>query len=88
MSRQDKHKVPPGTRATRDDVVRMFRQIDDEAVVQVLGLEPSIGELEQVYAWLEGEGDRLARAGRVQTERIAALFDILREDEEEPPYLR
>lgn len=88
MSQQAKHKVPAGARATRDDVVRMFRQIDDETVVQVLGLEPSIGELEQAYAWLEGEGDRLARAGHMQTERVAALFDILREDEEEPPYLR
>lgn len=88
MSHEANHKLPPGTRAMRDDVVRMFRNIDDEAVVQVLGFEPSIGELEQVYAWLEGEGDRLARAGHMHNERIAALYDILRNDEEEPPYLR
>lgn len=88
VSKQAKHKVPPGTRAARDDVVRMFRSIDDDVVLQVLGLEPSIGELEEAYSWLEGEGDRLSRAGHTQTERIAALVDILRDDEEEPPYLR
>jgi hypothetical protein len=89
MAKSAKPKSAPPPRANRDDIVRMFGDVEDEAVVEVLGLEPTIDELEQAYVSLEGEGDRLSRAGHPQSERIGRMIDILRvEEEEEPSYLR
>jgi hypothetical protein len=73
----------------RSDILQLFGDIDDQTVVEVLKLEPTIDELEQANAWIEGLGNRLAHAGHPQTERIGKLIDLLNVDEdEEPPYLR
>lgn len=74
--------------AKRSDIVHLFGDVDDETVVEVLKLKPTIDELEQANVWLEGQGNRLAHAGHPQTERIGMLIDILRDEEEEPRYLR
>lgn len=74
--------------AKRSDIVRVFGDVDDETVVEVLKLGPTIDELEQANAWLEGQGNRLSHAGYPQTERVGTLIDILRVEEEEPPYLK
>lgn len=77
------------TLAKRSDVVQLFGDVDDQTVVEVLKLKPTIDELEQASAWIEGLGNRLSHSGHPQTERIGKLIDLLRGDEEEePPYLR
>jgi hypothetical protein len=88
VTKSAKFKAAPPA-VTRDDIIRLFGDVEDEAVVEVLGLEPTIDEFEQAYVWLEGEGDRLSRTGHPQSERIGRMIDILRvEEEEEPSYLR
>lgn len=74
--------------ATRADVVRLFGDLDDESVSEVLALTPTIAEVEEASVWLEGEGDVIARKGHPQTPRIAAILDIVDREEEEPSYLR
>ena len=74
--------------AKRSDVMHLFGDVDDETVIEVLKLKPTIDELEQANVWLEGQGNRLSHAGHPQTERIGMLIDILRDEEEEPSYLK
>jgi hypothetical protein len=70
--------------ASRDDVVRLFGHIEDEAVAEVLALFPTISELEEAQAWIVGQGDLLARCGHPQTPRVAAILDIVDDDEDDP----
>jgi hypothetical protein len=87
VSKPAKNAPHSGMSASRDDVVRLFGHIEDEAVAEVLALMPTIAELEEAQAWVVGQGDVLARSGHPQTPRIAAILDIVAEDEEEdePP---
>jgi hypothetical protein len=72
--------------ASRDDVVRLFGHIEDEAVAEILAMVPTVAELEEAQAWIVGQGDTLARGGHPQTPRIAAILDIVvDEDEEDEP---
>jgi hypothetical protein len=74
----------PENLATSDDIRRL---LGTEDVMEILALFPSVTELEEAQAWLEGQGDILARRGRPQTPKIAAILDIV-EPDEEPAYLR
>lgn len=76
-----------GMSASRDDVVRLFGHLEDEAIGEVLALLPTIAELEEAQAWMVGQGDALARAGHQQTPRIAAILDVVVDDDEDesPP---
>jgi hypothetical protein len=74
--------------AVRADVVRLFGDVDDEEISEVLALSPTISELAEASAWLDGQGDVMDRKGRPQTPRIAAILDIVDREEDEPSYLR
>jgi len=77
--------TPPASQATPDDIRRLFRDIEAEDVLEILKLVPSVAELEEAMAWLTGQGDVVARLGRPQTSKIAAILDIVEEDEDEEP---
>ncbi len=51
--------------------------------MEVLGLSPTVVELEEAAAWMEGQGDILSREGRPQSAKVAAMLDILEADEDE-----
>ena len=87
MTKPAQTPLHSGMSASRDDVVRLFGHIEDEAVAEILALMPTIAELEEAQAWFTGQGDALARAGHPQTPRIAAILDIVaeEEDDDEPP---
>lgn len=88
MTKSAKAAAKPAL-ARRSDVVQLFGDVDDQTVVEVLKLKPTVDELEQANVWIEGLGNRLSHSGHPQTERIGKLIDLLRvDDEEEPPYLR
>lgn len=86
MSKPPLESVHSGMSASRDDVVRLFGHIDDQAMASILALLPSVGELEEAQAWVVGQGDALARSGRPQTPRIAQILDIIadRDEGDEP----
>jgi hypothetical protein len=75
----------PAALATGDDIRRMLGNTED--MLEILALFPSVTELQEAQIWLEGQGDILARRGRPQTPKIAAILDIV-ESDEEPSYLR
>jgi hypothetical protein len=70
--------------AAREDVLHLFRDLDDEDVLQILAMEATMLELQEAAAWLDGTGDILDRAGHQMTSRIAGILDIVdRGDDEE-----
>ena len=83
MPRPTQSAAHSGMSASREDVVRLFGHIEDEAIAEIMALLPTIGELEEAQAWFVGQGDALARGGHPQTPRIAAILEIVTDDDEE-----
>lgn len=69
-------------RASRDDVVRLLGPLDDEDIVQLLAMDPTMAELEAAAVWLQGD------TGDPMTPRIAGILEIVDRDEDEEPYPR
>jgi hypothetical protein len=74
--------APGTTPATAGDIRQLFGDIEDDVVMDVLELNPTVGELEETAAWLAGQGDVVARAGHPQSAKIAAILDLLGADED------
>ena len=74
--------------ATHDDLLRILGEIDERKAVDILGLHPTVADIEEAAIWASGDGDVLAKAGHPLTGIAAEIFDILIADEEEPPSLR
>jgi hypothetical protein len=68
--------------ASRDDLRRVLRDLDDATALEVLALSPTVAELEQAAVRAAGEGSGLDRTGHPLTGTVAAIVAILaREDE-------
>lgn len=82
-SEQSLNTQHPGM-AARDDVTRLLGDMTDEEILQILALEPTMLELQEAAAWIEGTGDVIDRAGRHLTPRITSILEIVdRNDDEE-----
>ncbi len=71
---------------TRDDLKAVLGQIDEDKVIAILELEPTLSELEEAAALLTGDSDILAKSGHHPSERVAEIVDILTADEDEADY--
>lgn len=80
-------KVPLSALATLEDIRHYLGDLDDAHVTQILSLEPTVDQVEQAALWMAGEGDRLSREGHPLEAQVAAIFDIVSQDEEEEPRL-
>lgn len=70
--------------AARDDVKRLLGDMTDEDIIQILAIKPTVLELQEAAAWIEGTGDIIDRAGRPMTSRIAGILEIVdRNDDDE-----
>jgi hypothetical protein len=67
----------------RDDVRRIFGEIDDAKMIEILALKPSLPEIEEAAMWAAGNGDVLAKGGHRLGRVAAAIVDILAGDDEE-----
>ena len=70
-----------GRTATRDDLIHIIGELDDDTAVEILALGPSVAEVEEAFMWIAGEGDVVDRAGRPLAGRTAAIVDILAAEE-------
>ena len=72
------------TTATREDIRSILGDLDDTTTLEILGLNPSVSDLEEALMWSSGSGgDVLGREGRPLTGIAAQVFDILARDEQE-----
>ena len=83
MTKPPQAATHAGMSAARDDVVRLFGHLEDDAITEILEMLPTVAELAEAQAWVVGQGDVLERAGHKQTPRIAAILDIVVDEDEE-----
>ena len=67
-----------------DELRHLLGPLNDDAVAQILRVGPSLGELEIVARFAEGEGDRVDRMGHKLTGRAAEVFVILSREQAAP----
>ena len=67
----------------RDDLTRIFGEIDDIKITEILALKPTLQELEEAAVWATGNGDVLGKSGHPLSAVVAAIVDILTADEDE-----
>lgn len=73
---------------TRDEIKAVLGDIDDNKIIEILALKPSLVDLEAAVMWLAGDSDILARDGYQLSEAAAQIVDILAVDEDEAEYTR
>lgn len=69
--------------ATHEDVRSIVGDVDDATTLEILGLNPTVADLEEAVMWASGRGDVPGRQGHPLAGIPAQLFDILARDEED-----
>ncbi len=64
------------------DIIRLFGDMNDLRVVQILETGANLEQLEEVAAWLGGEDDVMADARIPLVGPAALVYDILIRDQE------
>lgn len=74
------------TAATRDDVVRLFGELDDVTVDRVLAIGASLAELREARAWIDGDEEVEQTLGEPSSARVNQVVDMVQAyiEEEEP----
>lgn len=73
------------TRATKDDVVRLFGELDDAAIERVLAVGASLAELREARGWIDGDEELEQALGEPTSVRVNQVIDLVQayvEDEE------
>ena len=65
------------TTATRNEVCRLVPGLQDHTVLEVLAMEPSVGELEAALQLLRGDDEGLIEVQEQQGTRLNRLIGIL-----------
>jgi len=61
----------------------LLGSIDDLKAAAILSLNPTIEEIEEAAAWIEGRGDAMGNGPWPLHGKTAEIFEILTEDEED-----
>ena len=72
------------TAATHNDVVRLLPEIQDHAVVEILGMSATVGEIEAALAALTSDDEGLIEIEHREGDRIHRLLSILNQSQIEP----
>lgn len=72
--------------ATHDDITGILGTIDDEKLLAIMELRPTIADVEAASVWLSGDPDIFGTGPPLQG-AASGIINILTadEDEEEPP---
>ena len=65
---------------SRDEVVRLFGDIGDHAVVEIIGSGATIAELEEVAAHLANETDVMGELEKPLTGRALVIYTMLQRE--------
>ena len=80
----------PRQNIMKEDVIRLFGDLDDRAVVEILAIGASWEQLEEAAMWNENEDDIMAASRRPLVGAPAKVYEILsreqqRSDDERRP---
>lgn len=67
--------------ASREDITRLLGPMDDHKAVEIIALEPSEEELEEVASYLAGMTDVMGKERHKLTGKTATIYEIVRRDE-------
>lgn len=72
--------------ATHDDITDILGKLDDEKLLAIMALRPTVADVEAAFTWLSGDPD-IFGAGEPLQGAASDIISILTadEDEEEPP---
>jgi len=65
------------------ETVRQIVGDDDLKVAEVLKLQPTVAELEEAFAWAEGEDDVMGELEKPLTGKAAQIYDIITADKDD-----
>jgi len=63
------------------EILRLFGKLEDHNVRKIIGLEPSLDDLEVTAAYLAGMDDVMGKEGHPLTGLTAVIFDIVSRDQ-------
>ena len=72
------------TRASAEDVKRILGNIDTAKLLEIIGLRPTVLDVEQASMWLDGDTDVFG-AGQPLPPTAGSIVAILTVDEDEEP---
>lgn len=72
------------TIATHDDIRSILGEIDDEKLLTILSLQPTIADLEAASMWLSGDADVYGAAEPIKGAASRIVTILTAEEEEEP----
>ncbi len=76
--------TPAHTVASADDIRRIIANLDNEKLLDITALQPTIGDVEEASLWLAGDSDVFG-AGKPLSSIAGEIVAILTADEEEEP---
>jgi hypothetical protein len=68
---------------TREDLRRLFGDIDERKVLDILALNPTTADVEEAAQWAAGDGDILDKSGHPLSGIAAQICEIVTADEDE-----
>ncbi len=74
----------PSTLATAEDVRRILGEVDTAKLLEIVGLRPTVLDIEQASMWLAGDADVFG-AGEPLPPTAGRIVAILTADEDEEP---
>ncbi len=72
------------TRASAEEVKRILGEIDTAKLLEIMGLRPTVLDVEQAWMWLAGDTDVFG-PGQPLPPTAGSIVAILTADEEEEP---
>ena len=73
--------------ATRQDITRLFPGVQDHTVVEILGAQPTLGDIEAAAALLQDADEGLIGVKQRHGDRINRVLDILAASDYRPDAL-
>lgn len=69
---------------TREEIIRLFGQIDDQKIVEILAHEPTGEQLEEVSMWLAEQSAVMGELRKPLTGTAGDIYNIIVKDTEFP----
>lgn len=70
--------------ATQNDITSILGELDDEKLLAILSLRPTVGDLEEVRVWLSGDADVFGAEPPIKGPASEIVTILETEEEEEP----
>jgi hypothetical protein len=70
--------------ASPDDIRRIIANLDDEKLLDIIALQPTVLDIEEASLWLAGDSD-IFGVGKQLSSIAGEIVAILTADEEEEP---